>query len=333
MRAIVYDRYGPPDVLELKEVPKPVPAAGEVLIRVHATVATPSDCAFRKAVPFIVRFYTGLTRPKNPILGTVPAGVVAAVGSAVTRFKPGDRVFGASNQTFGSYADYVAVAEDGILTHLPEGMSFAEAASLSEGFLTAMPFLRDKGEIAAGTRLLINGASGNIGVNAIQIAKHFGAQVTAVCSTGNVDLVRSLGADDVIDYRQEDFTQADRSWDVIFDAVGKSSFGACERVLSPDGIYLVTAISPSILFHVLMTRMKGGREARNAATGLRKPGEQVADLEILKDLYRAGKLKAVIDRSYPLEKTADAHRYVETGHKRGSVVIAVHDGDGADEAA
>ena len=326
MRAIVYDRYGPPDVLALKEVPKPVPADDEVLIRVHATVATPSDCAFRKAEPFIVRFYTGLTRPKNPILGTVAAGIVAAVGSAVTRFKPGDRVFGASNERFGCYADYVAIPEDGILTRMPDGMSFDEAASISEGFLTALPFLRDKGEIAAGTTLLINGGSGNIGVNAIQIAKHFGAAVTAVCSTANVDLVRSLGADDVVDYTKEDFTRSGRTWDVVFDAVAKSTFAACENVLSESGIYLVTAVSPTILFQVLWTRMRGGRQARNAATGLRKASEQVADMQLLKELYGAGRLKAVIDRRYPLEEIAAAQRHVETGHKRGSVVIAVGDG-------
>ncbi len=326
MRAIVYDRYGPPDVLALKDVPKPVPADDAVLIRVHATVATPSDCAFRKAEPFIVRFYTGLTRPRNPILGTVVAGVVEAVGSAVTRFQPGERVFGASNQTFGCYAEYVAVSEDGILTRMPDGMTFEEAASISEGFLTAMPFLRDHGKIAAGKTVLINGASGNIGVNAVQIAKHFGATVTGVCSTANVDLVAALGADDVIDYRREDFTRSGRTWDIVFDAVAKSSFAASQPVLSPNGIYLVTAVSPTILVQVLWSRIRGGKQARNAATGLRKASQQVADLQILKSLYGSGALKAVIDRRYALEETADAHRYVETGHKRGSVVVTVADG-------
>ena len=302
-----------------------MPKDNEVLIRVHATVATPSDCAFRKAEPFIVRFYTGLTRPKNAILGTVPAGVVEAVGIAVTRFKPRDRVFGASNATFGCYADYVCVPEDGILTRVPDGMPFEEVAATSEGFLTALPFLRDQGGIGPGKTVLINGASGNIGVNAVQIAKHFGAVVTGVCSTANVDLVRSLGADDVIDYTKDDFTRSGRRWDIIFDTVAKSSFAACRPVLSPEGIYLITAVSPSVLFQVLMTRMKGGQSVRNAATGLRKAEDQVADLQLLKELHAAGKLKAVIDRRYPLEKTIEAHRHVETGHKTGSVVITVVD--------
>ncbi len=324
MRAIVYDRYGPPDVLVLKDIPRPQPADDAVLVRVHATVATPSDCAFRKAEPFIVRFYTGLTRPKYPVLGTVLAGVVERVGSAVTRFRPGDRVFGASNDSFGCYADYVAAPEAGILTAMPDGISFAEVAAISEGFLTAIPFLRDHGEIGPGKTLLINGASGNIGVNAIQIARHFGAHVTGVCSTANVDLVRSLGADDVIDYTREDFTRSGRSWDIVFDAVGKSSFARCKPVLAPGGIYLITKVSPSILFGVLASRLTGrGKKMRNAATGLRKAADQVADLEILKQLIAAGKLRAVVDRSYPLEKTAEAHAYVETGHKAGSVVIAV----------
>ena len=327
MRAIVYDQYGPPNVLVLKDVARPVPADDAVLVRVHATVVTPSDCAFRKAEPFVVRLYTGLTRPKHPILGTVLAGVVEAVGGAVTRFKPGDRVFGASNTTFGCYADYVAVPESGILTTMPPGISFAEVAAISEGFLTAIPFLRDHGEIATGKTLLVNGASGNIGVNAIQIAKHFGAHVTGVCSTAHVDLVRSLGADDVIDYTKEDFTRSGRSWDIVLDAVAKSSFARCRPVLAPGGIYLITAVSPSVLFGVLASHLSGGgKKMRNAATGLRKAADQVADLEILKRLYAAGALRGVVDHRYPLEKTAEAHVYVETGHKAGSVVIAVVDG-------
>ncbi len=217
--------------------------------------------------------------------------------------------------------------EDGILAAMPGGMSFEEAASISEGFLTAMPFLRDHGEIGPGKRVLINGASGNIGVNAVQIAKHFGAEVTGVCSAANVDLVKSLGADDVIDYTKQDFTRSGRSWDIVFDAVGKSSFAHCKPVLAPGGVYLITKVSPSILFGVLASRLtSGGKVMRNAATGLRKAADQVADLEVLRQLYAAGELKAVIDRRYPLEETAEAHRIVETGHKTGSIVITVIDG-------
>ena len=334
MRAVVYERYGPPEVLQLRDAPKPAPADNEVLIRIHATVATPSDCAFRAARPFIVRGFTGLTRPKNVILGTVPAGEVEAVGKVVTRFRPGDRVFGASNTKFGAYADYVCVPENGILSTMPEGMSSEDAAAISEGFLTALPFLRDKGGIGSGSKVLINGASGNVGVMSVQIARHFGAEVTGVCSTANVDLVRSLGADHVIDYTREDFAGSGETWDVIFDTVAKSSFARAEKALKPDGVYLVTAVSPAVLLLVLWTHIKGGKKARNAATGLRKPAQQVADLELMKELYTAGELKAVIDRRYPLAAMAEAHRYVETGRKKGSVVITVReDAPGSGAAA
>lgn len=329
MKAIVHDRYGPPDVLQLREVARPTPKDNEVLIRVHATVATPPDCAFRKAQPFVVRFFTGLTRPKNPILGTAFAGEVESAGKDVTRFKPGGRVFGASNTTFGAYAEYLCLPEVGILAPMPAGMSFGDAVGISEGFLTALPFLRDKGRIRSGQKVLINGASGSVGTAAVQIAKHFRAEVTGVCSTANVDLVKSLGADRVIDYTKEDFTATGETWDIIFDTVAKSSFSRCEKALTPNGVYLITAMSPVVLWQVLRTSVTGGKKAKNAATGLRKPGEQTKDLLFLNELVAAGKLKAVIDRTYPLEQMVEAHRYVETGHKKGSVVITVNGGEAA----
>jgi NADPH:quinone reductase-like Zn-dependent oxidoreductase len=272
----------------------------------------------------MVRLFTGVTRPKNPILGTAFAGEVKAIGKDVTRFKPGERVFGASNTKFGTYAEFLTLPEDGILAPMPAGLSYGEAVGISEGFLTALPFLRDKGKIRSGQQVLINGASGSVGSAAVQIARHFGAEVTGVCSTANVDLVKALGANHVIDYTKEDFTAGGKTYDIIFDAVGKSSFSRCEKALKPNGVYLVTAMSPVVLWQVLRTSMGGGKKARNAATGLRKPAEQTRDLLFLNELVASGELVAAIDRTYPLEQMAEAHRYVETGHKKGSVVISVN---------
>ncbi len=298
MKAIVYERYGPPDVLELRDVAKPVPKDNEVLIRIHATVATPPDCAFRKAQPFAVRFFTGLTRPKNTILGTALAGQIEAVGKDVTRFKTGDRVFGASNTKFGTYAEYLCLPEDGILATIPAGVSFGDAVGNSEGFLTAMPFLRDTGRIQRGQQVLINGASGSIGTKAVQVARHYGAEVTGVCSTRNLELVKSLGADHAIDYTKEDFTATGQAYDIIFDTVAKSSFSRCKKALKPNGVYLVTAMSPAGLLLMLWTSIKGGKKAKNAATGLRKAEDQVKDLLLLNELVAAGEIRAVIDRHY-----------------------------------
>jgi NADPH:quinone reductase-like Zn-dependent oxidoreductase len=323
VKAIVYQKYGSPDVLELKEVPRPIPKDDEVLIKVHAAVATPTDCAFQKGEPFVVRFYTGLTRPKNTILGMALAGEIVDAGKGVASFKPGDRVLGASNAHFGAYAEYICLAQDGVLAKMSPDMSFGEAAGMSEGFLTAIPFLRDRAKIQRGQKVLINGASGSIGTIAVQLAKHFGAEVTGVCSTANLELVKSLGADHVIDYTKEDFTQIGQTYDIIFDTVGKISFSRCKKVLKKDGVYLITAFSPVILLQVLWTSMRAGKTAKNAATGLRKGSEQTRDLILLNEMFAAGTLRAVIDRSYTLEQTAEAHRYVDRGHKRGSVVITL----------
>lgn len=321
MKAIMQDKYGSPEVMQLRRLAEPAPGAGELLIQVHATVATPSDVAFRTGSPYIARLFSGLTKPKAPILGDNLAGVVLAVGSEVTRFQPGDRVYGSTGSLAGVYAEMLCLPEMAALAIMPANMSFDEAAGLADGGLTALPFLRDTGQLSAGQHVLINGASGSVGTAAVQLAKLMGAEVTGVCSGRNRDLVRSLGADHVIDYGREDFTQADDAYDVIFDAVGKSSFARCEGALKPEGIYMMgTVPTPSLLFAMLR---KHGKRGRFAATGLRPAAEKVKDLALLNAHFTAGKLRTVIDRRYPLEQIAAAHSYVETGRKVGSVVIDI----------
>ncbi len=332
MRAALLDRYGPPEVLRLAEVERPEPRENEVLIRIHAALATPPDCAFRSARPFIARFFTGLTRPKFAILGDAIAGEVEAVGSKVRSFKPGDRVYGASDTDFGAYAEYIRLPEASVLAPIPPEMTCAEAVAVSEGFITAMPFLRDEARLQAGQRLCVNGASGSIGAAAVQLGKMTGAVVTGVTSTRNLELVRSLGADRVIDYTQQDFAAETGAYDVIFDAVGKASFSRCRRALREGGVYMTTVPSAGILWHMLARR--GARKrALLATTGLRPVSDKARDLLLLNELIGAGKIRPVIDRTYPLAAIAEAHRYVETGRKRGSVVISIADADRRQSAA
>jgi len=320
MKAIVYTEYGPPDVLQLKEVDKPVPRDQEVLVKIHATTVTTAGLATRKGEPLAIRFTgTGLRRPKNPILGVELAGEIEAVGKAVQLFKEGDQVFGYSGS--GAYAEYICLSEDGVLAMKPANITYEEAAAACDGVLTALPFLRDGGNIQSGHKVLINGASGSIGTFAVQLAKYFGAEVTGVCSTTNLEMVRSLGADRVIDYTKEDFTKSGQTYDIIFDTVAKSSFSRCEGSLKQGGVYLTTFPAPATLFQMLWTSKFGGKKAVFAATGLRPPDEKTKDLLFLKELFEAGKIRSVIDRRYPLDQMVEAHRYVEKGHKKGNVVI------------
>ncbi len=318
MKAIVYTEFGPPEVLRLEEVATPDPKANEVRVRIHATTVASEDPGVRSAPGF-----NGVRTPKNPILGMYLAGEVEEIGKDVTRFRPGDRVFGSAGMSYGTYAQYTCLPEDGALAIMPSNMNFEEAAAVPNGGLTSLPFLRDLGNVQSGQSVLINGASGTVGTSAVQLGKYFGARVTGVCSTANLELVKSLGADDAIDYTEEDFTKNGQTYDIIFDAVGRSSFSACKSSLKPSGVYLTTVPTLEVIPQFLWPFRTRGKKARFMATGLRKARKKAKDLSFLKELIEARKYRAVIDRRYPLEQIAEAHRYVETGHKVGDVVINV----------
>lgn len=302
MRAVVFDRYGPPDVLRLADVERPLPKEDEVLVKVHASTVTRTDAGLRSAEYFVSRIFTRLLRPKQKILGVEMAGAVEAVGPGVTEFSVGDRVFGAPG--LGAHAEFVCMRE---------------SAPLCDGAILALACLR-AGGLQEGQSILIYGASGAVGTAAVQLAKHWGARLTAVCDTKNVDLARSLGADEVIDYTQEDFTQSDRTYDVVFDAVGKTSFRRCRRLIKPGGSYVETDLG--FMWHVpalvLLTRWVGNKRVKLGITRYAKE-----DVLHLKDLAEAGRYRAVIDRTYPLEDVVEATRYVETGQKTGNVVLTI----------
>jgi NADPH:quinone reductase-like Zn-dependent oxidoreductase len=317
VRAVVHDRYGPPEVLRIEDVPRPVPADDEVLVRIHATTVTRTDVGLRSAEYFISRFVTGLRRPKRPILGMEFAGEVAEVGPAVTEFKRGDRVFG--GKPYDAHAEFIAIGESAPLALMPAGMSFEEAAAVFDGASLALACLAKAGPLE-GRSIVIYGASGSIGTAAVQLAKHFGAHVTAVCSTKNVEVVRSLGADEVIDYTAEDFTQNGKRYDVIFDAVGKHSFRRSRRSLKPGGTYIETDLG--YMWHVplllLATRWVGDKKVKMGI-----PHYTKEELLLFKELVEMGKYRPVIDRTYQMEDVIEASRYVETEKKTGNVVLIV----------
>jgi NADPH:quinone reductase-like Zn-dependent oxidoreductase len=319
MRAVVYDRYGPPGVLRLEEVERPVPEEDEVLVKIHATTVNRTDCGLRSAEFFISRFFTGLRRPKRNILGMELAGEVEAVGGAVSEFEVGDHVFGVNG--FGAHAEFVCMRESAPLARKPPSMTFDEAAAVCDGASLALACLR-KADLRKGQSILVYGASGSVGTAGVQLARYFDAHVTAVCNTKNVELVASLGADQVVDYLQEDFTKNGKTYHVIFDAVGKHSFRRCRRSLKPGGTYVST--DPGYLWHVpllaLLTRRIGDKRVRLGITKYAKE-----DVLFLKELIETGNYRAVIDRHYPLEDVVEATRYVETGQKTGNVVLTVSD--------
>ena len=317
MRAVVYDRYGPPEVQRLGEVERPVPADDELLVRVHATSVTRTDAGLRSAEIVISRFFTGVVRPRQPILGMEFSGTVEQVGSAVHEFAPGDEVFGIVPA--GAHAEFLTVREGGAVAHKPADTSWVEAAGVCDGVSLARPCL-DAAGLQAGQRILVYGASGSVGTAGVQLARQIGARVTAVCSTRNVDLVRSLGSDEVIDYTVEDFTTGGSRFDVVFDAVGQHSFRRARPALKPKGTYVDTDLG--YLFHlpllVLATRFTGGQQAKIGLARFTKD-----DVRYLKELLEAGAYRPVIDRTYPLDEVVEATRYVETGRKVGNVVLTV----------
>ncbi|MBK9985175.1 MAG: NAD(P)-dependent alcohol dehydrogenase [Saprospiraceae bacterium] len=318
MKAIVSTAYGSPEVLQLREVKTPVPTENEILIRIHATSVSSGDVRIRKADPYAVRFVYGFRKPKNDILGYAFAGEIEAMGKNVKRFKVGDQVFGSAGMHMGAYAEYVCLPEDGVLAMKPKNMSYAEAAAIPFGGNTALYFLR-KAEIKNGQKVLIYGASSAIGTIAVQLAKYFGAEVTGVCSSANLDMVLSLGADKVIDYTKVDFSKSGETYDVIFDTVGKSSFSGSIKSLKKNSFYLKTVhMDLSSIFRGIWTSMTSGKKVKGGVTV-----EKSEDLNFLREIIEAGKLKAVIDRTYTLEQIPEAHGYVEKGHKKGNVVITV----------
>ncbi len=322
MKAVIATKYGPPEVLQLQEIAKPAPAADQVLVRIHATTVTSGDTRVRgfnvpRSFWLPARLTLGLTKPKKAIMGMALAGEVEAVGQDVTQFRPGDLVHAYDITRLSTYAEYAVVPQTSAMAIKPAALSFGEAAAIGFGGVTALHFLR-KGQIGRGQRVLIYGASGSVGTAAVQLAKHFGAVVTGVTSTANVDLVRSLGADRVIDYTKQDFTTMGETYDLIFDTVGKTSLAASLRLLTKGGAYLQAAAGPAEVLRMAWAGRKGGVRM---VSGTAYPTSE--HLEYLNQLVETGEFKPVIDRSYPLEQIVEAHRYVDQGHKKGNVLITV----------
>lgn len=332
MKAIVCEEYGPPDVLKLKEVEKPVPRDNEILVRVHATPVSFGDTLVRNLkevspakfhMPFLfwlfAKMYFGFRRPRIAILGSEFAGEIEAVGKDVRRFKAGDPVFGYRGPRMGAYAEYLCMPESGVVALKPANMTFEQAAAVPYGALMALSLLR-KQDIRPGQRVLVNGASGGIGPAVVQLARHYGAEVTGVCGTPRLDYVKSLGADKVVDYTQEDFAASDETYDVIVDILGKGSFSRVKRALKPNGRWLLVSFKTKKLWQMLWTSMAGGKRVICALSS-----EKAEDLVFIKELIEAGKFKTVVDKCFPLAQAAEAHRYVGHGHKKGSVVIIASD--------
>ena len=322
MQTIVHQHYGSPEVFKLKEVERPNPKPNEVLVRVYATTATAADIMMRKGKPYIGRLYTGLKGPKRIVPGFEFAGQVVATGKDVTLFKMSDKVFGGTTR-LGCYAEYVCVNENDVITTIPANTSYTEAAPIAGSAITVMNFLNGLGKIKAGDKVLINGASGALGTYAVQIAKYFGAEVSAVCSSSNLGLVKILGADEAIDYTTTDFTKNGKQYDIIFDTVGKSTFTACKNSLTKKGVYLSSVISLPLFIQMIWTSIVGGRKAKSSATGMLPVKTRLKYLTDLKELLAARKIQTIVDHHYPLFMAAEAHEYVESGHKTGSVVITV----------
>lgn len=319
MRAIVYTKYGPPEVAQLKEVPKPIPKSNEILVKVYASTVNRTDSGFRSAEYFISRFWTGLLRPKYQILGCEFSGVIEEIGESVTTFKVGDKVFGFNDKTCGGHGEYLTIAETDAITLMPDGISFEEAAALTEGAHYALVDIK-AAKIEKGQMVMVYGATGAIGSAAVQLLKHFGATVTAVGNTKNMELVKSLGADIVIDYQTQDFTKTEDRYSFIFDAVGKSSFGKCKPLLTENGIYISTELGKNgeNIFLALYTPIFSKKKLLFPIPTINKE-----DVIFLKELAEKGEFRPVIDRQYKLEQIVEAYKYVESGQKTGNVIIKI----------
>lgn len=323
MKAIWASGYGNHEVLKVKNVPIPSILEHEVLVEVRASVATTADTMMLQGKPRYGRIFTGLLKPKHQITGTAFSGVISKVGAEVKSFKTGDQVFGETTLGFGTHAEFVAVPEKGVLLKKPETMSHIDGATFCDGPLTAWNFLKELGHLKPGQNVLINGASGSIGTATVQLAKYLGAEVTGVCSEANMGLVKSLGANNVINYQKEDFTKSSKQFDIIFDTVGKTSFRQVKPILKEKGLYLSPVLTPSLLLQSMLPSFSNGKKAKFSATGLISPPKLRNMLLELVEIFNSGKLKIVLDRQYPLEKVSKAFDYVSKGHKKGNVVIFV----------
>jgi NADPH:quinone reductase-like Zn-dependent oxidoreductase len=322
MKAIECKNYGSVDVLQINEVPRPTPKPNEVLVRNYATTISSADTMMRIGKPYIGRLYLGLKRPNKPILGFEFAGEVVEVGSDVRNFKPGDKVFGGTT-TLGCYAEYVCVNEDGVILKMPSSITYEEASPVSGSGITILNYLKGLGNIKKNDTILINGAAGGLGSYAVQYAKHIGAIVTGVCGTGNIGFVKSLGADTVIDYTQEDVTKSDRKFDIIFDSVGKLSFAACKKILTANGVYLSPVINFPLFMQTLRTSITGSKKAKFSFTGMVPVKVRLGYFNELSQLLETGTIRTAIGKRYSMAEIADAHEYVETGHKKGNAVLVM----------
>lgn len=325
MKAVVFKRYGEPEVLQITDIEKPSPRAKDVLVRIYATSVTAEDPKMRgfnhpPLLKLPVGLIFGFRKPRYPVLGIEFSGIIEAIGNKVKNYKPGDKVFGYTGLSFGAYAEYKCMSEDGLLYHTPENMSFEESACMVNGALSALAYLKKIGKIMQGDEVLIYGASGSVGTAAVQLAKYFGAHVTGVCSTKNIEIVRALGADIVIDYTKEDFTRNNEKFDMIFDTVGKTSMKECMKLLKPKGKYLLTEFGFPHILAAIYTLLFKSKKVIVASSNFYWKKE---DLEFLKEITEKGHFNPVIDRTFPLESIVDAHKYVELGHKVGNVAISI----------
>ena len=321
MKAVISTKYGGPEIFEIREVPQPTPKSNEILVKVHASSVSRADTMMRTGKPYIGRLMMGMSKPKHAIPGTGFAGEVVQVGNNAKRFKKGDRVFGENIETFGTNAEYVCVPEDGVVANLPKNMNYLEAAALCDGALTSMNFLKLIGNIKPGQKVLINGASGGLGSAAVQLAKHFGANVTGVCSSKNVEMVLGLGADTVIDYTKQDFTESFHTFDLIYDTVGTNSFSKSKKVLTKTGAYISPVLGLGVLRDMMCSSLFEKKKAKFSATGILPVPQLKELLAELIQVIEAGGLHTVIDRTYRIDEIKDAHTYIDQGHKRGCVVL------------